>query len=79
MSASEAELQRAVTSHLLDREARARDLMFVHIPNEGKRSRKTGRELRRQGYFEHISKMIQTACSRWDLLSATGLIARCLN
>lgn len=46
---SEADLQKAVMSMLIKREVQFGDLVAVHVPNEGKRSARAGRELKRQG------------------------------
>jgi hypothetical protein len=42
-------LQAAVAKYLTERQDKVKDIAFVHIPNEGKRSRKAGNFLKRQG------------------------------
>lgn len=49
MPVSETVLQKAIAADLRDRMVRYRDLLGVHIPNEGKRSKRQGRSLKKQG------------------------------
>ena len=46
---AESTLQQAATAYLRRRQATARDLVFAHIPNEGKRNSTASKRLAREG------------------------------